>query len=278
MSDDPRSQDGFDVRFDWGPNGGAAISGGAAVVVVVDVLSFTTTVGVAVAGGVEIVPCRWKDARAADLAAERGARLAVGRLEARTLAPDAVPPVSLSPAGMVRAARAGALRGDRVVLPSPNGSTIVAGLADAGAQVVAASLRTRAAVARWLARSAPPGPVAVVAAGERWPDDTLRPAVEDFWGAGGVVEALVAELRHAGLPARRLSPEAAAALAAFEAVQHDLAASLAACSSGRELADAGFAEDVVVAADLDADDVVPVLVDGAFRAVRPRSSRAVTAS
>jgi len=256
---EPWSQDGSDVRFDWGPDGGAAVAGGAVVVVVVDVLSFTTTVGIAVAGGAEVLPYPWKGEGAARFASERGARLAVGRLEARDRPPDGVLPVSLSPAGTLRAAEAGALHGERIVLPSPNGSTVVAGLTDTGAQVVAASLRTRAAVARWLARSAPPGPVAVVAAGERWPGGTLRPAVEDLWGAGALIDALVAEQRGVGRPARRLSPEASAALAAFEAVRHDLATSLAACSSGCELVDAGFGDDVVVAADLDADEVVPVL-------------------
>jgi 2-phosphosulfolactate phosphatase len=39
---------------------------------------------------------------------------------------------------------------------------------------------------------------------------------------------------------------------------------LAACASGRELVDGGFADDVAVAAALDAAGVVPVLADGAF--------------
>ena len=45
----------------------------------------------------------------------------------------------------------------RLVLPSPNGSSICFGLADSGLTVVGASLRNRAAVARWLARGWPPG-------------------------------------------------------------------------------------------------------------------------
>ena len=57
----------------------------------------------------------------------------------------------------------------------------------------------------------------VVPSGERWPDDSLRPCVEDLWGAGG-----------------------------------------------RALAAAGFADDVAVAAQLDASDVVPVLDGEAF--------------
>lgn len=36
------------------------------------------------------------------------------------------------------------------------------------------------------------------------------------------------------------------------------------CSSGRELAEGGFAEDVAIATELDATDVVPLLVDGVF--------------
>jgi 2-phosphosulfolactate phosphatase len=109
-------------------------------------------------------------------------------------------------------------------------------------------------VAAWL--RAQPGPVAVVAAGERWPDDTLRPAVEDLWGAGAVL-ALLDE--------GELSPEARLAADAFRAVEPSLPTALRGCASGRELAAAGFAEDVDVAAELDVSSVVPVLSDGAFR-------------
>jgi 2-phosphosulfolactate phosphatase len=98
--------------------------------------------------------------------------------------------------------------------------------------------------------------VAVVAGGERWPDDTLRPCAEDLWGAGAVL---------ALLPDDDLSPEARLAADAFHAVEPRLLDAMRGCAGGRELADAGFAEDVDVAAELDASDVVPVLADGEFR-------------
>ena len=82
------------VRFDWGPTGAAAIAEGADVAVVVDVLSFTTTLCVAVERGMTVLPYRWKDERAAAYAEERAATLAVGRLEARALPPSSA--VSLS--------------------------------------------------------------------------------------------------------------------------------------------------------------------------------------
>ena len=49
----------------------------------VDVLSFTTTLTVAVERGMTVLPFAWKDARAAEYAAERDAVLAVGRLRGR---------------------------------------------------------------------------------------------------------------------------------------------------------------------------------------------------
>jgi 2-phosphosulfolactate phosphatase len=236
------------VRFDWGQAGAAAIAEGADVAVVVDVLSFTTTLCVAVERGMTVLPYRWKDERAAAYAEERSATLAMGRLEARSLPGDVG--VSLSPAAMARVSGV-----DRVVLPSPNGSSIAFGLADSGCTVVGACLRNRTAVARWL--QAHGGTVAVVAAGERWPDDSLRPAAEDLWG-GGAVLALLDDAN--------LSPEARLAADAFRAVEADLGARLRDCASGVELAAAGFAEDVDVAAELDVSDVVPLLADGEFRA------------
>ncbi|MBJ7355789.1 2-phosphosulfolactate phosphatase [Nocardioides sp.] len=236
------------VRFDWGPTGAEAIAPGADVAVVVDVLSFTTTLSVAVERGITVLPFRWKDERAAAYAAERDATLAVGRLEARQLSGSAV---SLSPADLASVTGV-----ERLVLPSPNGSSISFGLASGGATVVGACLRNRSAVARHL-RDA--GSIAVVAAGERWPDGSLRPCVEDLWGAGAVLAAL------AGLGVKDFSPEARVAADAYGAVRDGLPAALAACAGGLELAGIGFAADVEVAAAVDVSDVVPVLDhDGAF--------------
>ena len=234
------------VRFDWGPTGAAAIAEGADVAVVVDVLSFTTTLCVAVERGMTVLPYRWKDERAAAYAEQHAATLAVGRFEARSLPGGAG--VSLSPAAMAKVSGV-----DRVVLPSPNGSTIAFGLADSGCTVVGACLRNRTAVARWLAARG--GTVAVVAAGERWPDGSLRPASEDLWGAGAVL---------ALLPREDLSPETRLAADAYLAVEASLADSVHGCASGVELTAADFAEDVAVAAELDVSAVVPVLEDGTF--------------
>jgi 2-phosphosulfolactate phosphatase len=141
----------------------------------------------------------------------------------------------------------------RVVQPSPNGSAISVGLADAGVTVVGACLRNASAVGRWLRER--PGRVSVVAAGERWPDGSLRPAVEDLWGAGAVLAALGPD---------GASPEADAAVAAFGAVRDRLPEALAGSASGRELVSAGFAADVAMAAAHDVSPVVPVLLGDAF--------------
>jgi 2-phosphosulfolactate phosphatase len=233
-------------RLDWGPTGAAALVADARpgdVAVVVDVLSFTTTLCVAVERGIAVHPYPWAAADAASYAAERGAVLAAGRREGLATRAVSLSPVSFDAVAGI----------ERVVLPSPNGSAISLGLADAGVTVVGACLRNAAAVGRWLRGR--PGRVSVVAAGERWPDGSLRPAVEDLWGAG----AVLAELGPDGA-----SPEAGAATAAFDAVRGGLGEALAACASGRELVSAGFDADVAVAAGYDVSTVVPVLVGDAF--------------
>jgi 2-phosphosulfolactate phosphatase len=240
------AQSAYRRRFDWGQAGARALVADARpgdVAVVVDVLSFTTTLSVAIERGAAVYPYPWAAADAPAYADERDAVLARGRRAG--LAEGAV---SLSPASFE-----GISRIERVVLPSPNGSAISFGLRDAGVTVVGACLRNAGAVGRWLQRA--PGRVAVIAAGERWPDGSLRPAAEDLWGAGAVLHALGLE---------EASPEARLAGAAFAEVQDDLAIALSDCASGRELIAAGFARDVEIACDVDSSEILPVLRGEAF--------------
>ena len=77
--DTAHRQRDFRIRFDWGATGAAAVVDPTGTAVVVDVLSFTTTLTVAVERGMTVFPFGWKDERAQAYAAERGAVLARGR-------------------------------------------------------------------------------------------------------------------------------------------------------------------------------------------------------
>lgn len=236
----------FTVRFEWGLDGAMAVAPGAELAVVVDVLCFTTCVSVAVERGAEVFPYRWKDGTAAGFAAGQQAVLA-GRRGGNG--------VSLSPASLRTASTL-----DRVVLPSPNGSALAHSLAGAVPRVAAVCLRNARATADWAARNLPPAAViAVIAAGEKWPDGGLRPALEDQLGAGAFLAALPGH-RRAGF-----SPEARWAMDAFTAAEPVLGDALLECSSGRELVFGGYQEDVEIAAELNGSTAVALLDDGAFR-------------
>lgn len=242
------TQSAYGVRFEWGAYAAAQLATNSAGMVIVDVLSFTTCVAVAVDRGTRVFPYPWRDSSAQAFAAEKRAALAVGR---RSTGPNA--PWSLSPAALRRAPFT-----PRLVLPSPNGSAIAA--ACRAPLVIAGCLRNAAAIGRWLAGEgfgSPDQPVTVIAAGERWPDGSLRPALEDFLGAGAIITALS---EHSP---GELSPEAAAASVCF-ATTPDIARAVTGCASGRELTQAGFTEDVAVAAALDTSETVPVRTDGSF--------------
>jgi 2-phosphosulfolactate phosphatase len=236
----PYAQDGFGVGFEWGPVGAAVVTGD--IVAVVDLLSFTTAVTVAADLGIDVYPYRWRDETAVAYAEKYDAKLAVGRSEA------GLGDVSLSPLSIRRVTGI-----TRLVLPSPNGSTIAKLLSDSGATVLAVSLRNRRAAADWVKQHGAGRRVVAIAAGERWKDGSLRPAVEDLWGAGGFLSALEGD---------NLSPEARAAVAAYVAVADELPALLHECAGGRELTQYGFGEDVGVAAEVDGSDSVPVLEGG----------------
>jgi 2-phosphosulfolactate phosphatase len=218
------------------------------VLVVVDVLSFSTALDVAIGRGMRVHPFPWGE-HATDYADRIGAAVAVGR---NSLSPAR--PWSLSPASLLRAPVVADL-----VLPSPNGSAICAAAGATGIPVVAACLRNARAVVRWLTQSGygpASRPIGVIASGERWPDGTLRPCVEDLLGAATILDGL----SHV---AGGLSVEAAVTLAALAAVP-DTAAAIRGCSSGRELAARGFGEDVEVAVAPNVSTTVPLLMHGAF--------------
>ncbi len=246
-------QQGFAFRFGWGADGLAVLAPVCDVIVVVDVLRFTTAVSVAVSGGSTVFPYAAHGDDAVSFAAERDAVLA-GRRE------DG--PVSLSPTDLQSLPR-----GSRIVLPSPNGSALSLRARELGAPfVLAGSLRNATATAHRARSLADDGAIAVIASGERWPGSParLRPSVEDLIGAGSVLVVLdpSGSVSHPGC-----SPEAAAARAAFVDAKPRLAEALHSCASGRELTRSGFADDVDCAAQLDASNVAAQLVEDAYIAV-----------
>ncbi len=241
-------QPGTGARFDWGLAGAAELGRSCAVLVVVDVLSFTTALDVAVGRGIRVHPFPWND-QASAYADRIGASVAVGR---KALSPAT--PWSLSPASLMRAPVV-----DDLVMPSPNGSAICAAAGATGTPVVAACLRNASAVVRWLRWSGYGGverPIGVIASGERWPDGTLRPCVEDLLGAATILDGLT------DAPGA-LSVEAAVTLAALASVP-DPAAAIRGSVSGQELVARGFADDVDVAVAVDVSPTVPMIVHGAF--------------
>lgn len=235
---DVTDQAPYDVRFDWGRSGLAAL-GGCRTFVIVDVLSFSTCVSLVVDRDATVLPFHFDDAGAAQaFATEQGALLAARRGDLRGY--------SLSPASLREIpART------KLVLPSPNGSTLSLAAASKGS-ALAGCFRNRAAVAK--VANTRGAPIAVIAAGERWADGSLRPCFEDLCGAGSIIAAL------RGVR----SPEAALAFAAFSAAGAELGSLLAECASGRELRERGFAIDVQLAAELDVSAAAPELRRGAF--------------
>jgi 2-phosphosulfolactate phosphatase len=231
------SQAEYDLRCEWGVEGLRALQPTSNAIVIVDVLSFSTAVDIALSKGASVLPYGWKDESATRFAAEHGAILGGGRKESARY--------TLSPASL-RSIPAGT----RLVLPSPNGSTLAFGAT--GVPTFTACLRNAQAVAKQAATLG--ARIAVIPAGERWHDGGLRPCLEDWICAGAVL---------AGLPGEP-SPEAEMAIASFARFHQDLLETLSRCGSGRELVEAGFKIDVELAAEYAVSNVAPVLADGQF--------------
>ena len=231
-------QSEYNIRCEWSERGFSLLAPVSDVVIIVDVLSFTTSVEIAANRGAVVYPYRWNDETANEFANSVGAEVADKNNESG---------YRLSPTSLLALPF-----GIRLVLPSPNGSTL--SLSTGSTPTIAGCLRNCRAVAE--AAMAKGANIAVIPAGEKWGDGTLRPCVEDLMGAGSII----AHLRGT------LSPEAKLAMAAFEGASANLIDHIDACSSGKEKAARGEANDLVIASELNASECVPILIDGAYRA------------
>ncbi|MCH8907298.1 MAG: 2-phosphosulfolactate phosphatase [Candidatus Heimdallarchaeota archaeon] len=227
----------FDIRFEWSHQGIEKLAPISDVVIIVDVMSFSTAVCICVANGAIVYPIRSRDDVPTEYAESLGAILAGPRGKAD---------YTLSPVSMQKISK-----GDRIVLPSLNGSNL--SMLTGDTPTLAGCLRNASTVAR--IASTYGSKVSVIGCGERWEDGTLRPSFEDLIGAGSIIQNLTG----------RLSPESEAALAVFKYHKHELLEKLSQCGSGRELTERGFADDILFFAELNVDDVAPVLIEGAYR-------------
>jgi 2-phosphosulfolactate phosphatase len=241
------AQPGTGVRFDWGPTGAAELARVCAALVLVDVLSFSTAVEIAVARGIRVHPFPW-GGQAREYGERVGAAVAVGAARCRRGSPTRCrrrrwPALRPSPIWFFRRPTdpRSRPRPQRLACPSWRLPAQRAGRrALAGVRLV----RDAAGTGRCGRR------------GRALAGRHLRPCVEDLLGAAAVIDAL------AGADAL-LSVEAAVALAAFAGVP-DVAAAVRGCVSGQELHVMGFAADVELAVERDCSTVVPQLRGGAF--------------
>lgn len=228
----------FNIRLEWGIRGVEELAPVSDVIVIVDILSFSTCVDIATQNGAIIYPYRWKDESAIEYAKTLNAELAHFERKYTN-------GYSLSPTSLLHIKQA-----TKLVLPSPNGSTL--SLSTGTTPTLCGSLRNAKAVAT-LARKYGDR-ISIIAAGEQWEDKSLRAAFEDLVGAGAIISYLTGNL----------SPESKAGLTAFESSKATLLTDIKKCSSGKELIDRGFEKDILLACQLNASDNVPVLIDNYF--------------
>lgn len=215
----PFDQSRYQVRLDWGLDALARLAP-ADIVVVVDVLRFSSTV-------IDVV--------------ERGEEMMLD---------DAAFAVSLNGARVAAAAAAAAgpdRAGPHALEDEPSAPV-----------VLLAGLRNASAVAQAIAdeqeRRGRRTSISIIPAGELGHGGApLRFAVENLLGAGAVIDALTTRgIDHS-------SPEAATAGEAFRGLRGAVRHLLTASGSGQELIEKDLRSDVVRAAEVDASEAVPIV-------------------
>jgi 2-phosphosulfolactate phosphatase len=232
----------------WGTDGVQAASQRGDLIVIVDVLRFSSTVTTAIANGFTIIPAANRDA------AQRLAERTGGAISGKS----GIARYSLSPLDYLNPKETG-----EVVLVSPNGAACASLIGARSTGFIGCFLNARALArtVRALAES-DRRDVAVVAAGEVKEDGDgdsgqRRFAIEDYLGSGIVLS----ELRLG------LTPEAEVCMRAYEACARDCSRLIEDSLSGRYLRERGLGYDISHCVQTSIYDAVPVVQEGTIVAL-----------
>lgn len=226
----------YTINIEWGSQGLEKYKPVSDVIIIVDVLSFSTSVDIACGNGAIIYPFKLTGGEAEVYAVSNNAILAKPRSKTE---------LSLSPRSLENIPSE-----TRLVLPSPNGSTL--SLATGNILTLSGCLRNCKSVADYANKNGKR--ITVIPAGEKWPDGSMRFALEDIFGAGAIISRLYGSI----------SPEAEMAANIYQSLHNKETETLLNCVSGIELVERGYKEDVYLAADINVSDCVPVLKDNAY--------------
>ncbi|MGD6871858.1 2-phosphosulfolactate phosphatase [Sutcliffiella horikoshii] len=237
-------QSPYVCRVEWGKRGTREAAERGDIIIIVDVLSFSTTVISALNNGAIIYPYP-PNLDGKEYAEKVGAEFILGRAEAAKIGKPTLSPVSFNKEHYNK----------KYVLSSLNGAfcTWVASKVPAlliGSLLNASSV---ASVANQL-RLQTKANITVVPCGEQWSDireyeDTLRPSIEDYLGAGAILSYLEGEK----------SPEVEVCIGAFLNTKQKINELIWECGSGRELRERGFEADVEHCSRLNVYQTVPLL-------------------
>jgi 2-phosphosulfolactate phosphatase len=227
------------INLGWGLNGINHYKKTSDVIIIVDVLSFSTCVDIAVNNEAEIIPYRFKEESVVEYAKQLNAQPAsLHRIKSE---------YSLSPVSLQNIKPR-----TRLVLSSPNGSEL--SLSAGNALTLCGCLRNAEAVGRYASKTG--NNITIIPAGEKNSDGSLRPAVEDLIGAGAILRNIYNE---------EISPECETAIAVYEVYKENLLSKIKISFSGKELIERGFEEDVILASQLNVSKCVPVLKNGVYK-------------
>ncbi|AIQ54134.1 2-phosphosulfolactate phosphatase [Paenibacillus sp. FSL R7-0331] len=246
----------YDIKLDWGQRGARAAAERGDIIIIVDVLSFSSTVVTAVQHKANIYPYPPPaNEQAKAYAKELGAEIIRGRAEAVRTGGHSLSPLTFSSADYER----------DFVLCSMNGAACTWIAAQAPALLVGCLLNASAVAEtanrlRLELRAA----ITVVPCGEKWPDvigseNNLRPGIEDYLGAGLILSKLTGSK----------SAEAEVCIGALRSSGQRIRELIWECTSARELRGRGFEADVTYCCQVDISYAVPVMQHNRFINILP---------